>query len=255
VKLRCIMWRYFSVLLLLFLWQIVCFFDAVPNYVLPSPIEIMQGLWMIVISGMPPGHLLHNHVLYSLYRVFWGFSIACALGIPLGLLMGWFPLFHKVLSPIVELVRPIPPLAWIPIAIVWLGIGIRSAAFIIFLGAFFPVLLNTASGVLSVSPTLIDAAKTLNATQKDIFLKVLLPGSLPSIFVGLRIGMGIAWMTLVAAEFSGVKDGYGLGFMIMTARDIQKPDQILAGMLVIGMIGFIIDWLFRTWESKIRPCV
>jgi ABC-type nitrate/sulfonate/bicarbonate transport system permease component len=249
------MWRYLPVLLLLCLWQGLCFLGTVPNYVLPSPIEIMEGLGALLITGMPPGHLLHNHVLYSLYRVGWGFSMACALGIPLGLLMGWFPWFHRAFSPIVEVVRPIPPLAWIPIAIVWLGIGIRSAAFIIFLGAFFPVLLNTASGVLSVSPILIDAAKTLNTTQKDIFLKVLLPGSLPSIFVGMRVGMGVAWMTLVAAEFSGVKDGYGLGFMIMTARDIQKPDQILAGMLVIGMIGFIIDWLIRAWESKIRPCV
>jgi ABC-type nitrate/sulfonate/bicarbonate transport system permease component len=131
----------------------------------------------------------------------------------------------------------------------------RSAAFIIFLGAFFPVLLSTASGVLSVSPILIDAARTLNAKQKDIFLKVLVPGSLPSIFVGLRVGMGVAWMTLVAAEFSGVKEGYGLGFMIMTARDIQRPDQIVAGMLVIGVIGLIVDWLFRAWEARVRPCV
>jgi ABC-type nitrate/sulfonate/bicarbonate transport system permease component len=215
----------------------------------------MEGLGALLTTGMPPGRLLHNHILYSLYRVAWGFSIACALGIPLGLLMGWFPLFHRLLSPIVELIRPIPPLAWIPIAIVWLGIGMRSAAFIIFLGAFFPVLLSTASGVLSVSPILIDAARTLNAKQKDIFLKVLVPGSLPSIFVGLRVGMGVAWMTLVAAEFSGVKEGYGLGFMIMTARDIQRPDQIVAGMLVIGVIGLIVDWLFRAWEARVRPCV
>jgi ABC-type nitrate/sulfonate/bicarbonate transport system permease component len=249
------MWRYLPVLLLLCLWQILCSLGTVPNYVLPSPIEIMQGLGTLLTTGMPPGHLLYNHILYSLYRVGWGFSIACVLGIPLGLLMGWFPWFHRVFSPIVEVVRPIPPLAWIPIAIVWLGIGMRSAAFIIFLGAFFPILLNTASGVLSVNPILIDAAKTLNATQKDIFFKVLVPASLPSIFVGMRVGMGVAWMTLVAAEFSGVKDGYGLGFMIMTARDIQRPDQILAGMLVIGMIGFIIDWLFKAWESRIRRCV
>ncbi|MEW6140436.1 MAG: ABC transporter permease [Thermodesulfobacteriota bacterium] len=249
------MWRYLPVLLLLCLWEVLCLLGTVPNYVLPSPVEIMEGLGALLTTGMPPGRLLHNHILYSLYRVAWGFSIACALGIPLGLLMGWFPLFHRVLSPIVELIRPIPPLAWIPIAIVWLGIGMRSAAFIIFLGAFFPVLLSTASGVLSVSPILIDAARTLNANQKDIFLKVLVPGSLPSIFVGLRVGMGVAWMTLVAAEFSGVKEGYGLGFMIMTARDIQRPDQIVAGMLVIGVIGLIVDWLFRAWEARLRPCV
>jgi ABC-type nitrate/sulfonate/bicarbonate transport system permease component len=247
------MGRYLPLLLLICLWQAVCFLGIFPSYVLPSPIEIVKGFQALLTTGMPPGHLLYNHILYSLYRVGLGFGVACALGIPLGLLMGWFPQFYRLFSPIIELVRPIPPLAWIPIAIVWLGIGIRSAMFIIFLGAFFPVLLNTASGVLSINPILVDAAKTLNATQKDIFFKVLVPGSLPSIFVGMRVGMGVAWMTLVAAEFTGVKEGYGLGFMIMTARDIQRPDEILAGMFIIGMIGFTIDWLLRTWESSVRP--
>jgi len=247
------MGRYLPLLLLICLWQVVCFLGIFPSYVLPSPIEIVKGFHALLTTGMPPGHLLYNHILYSLYRVGLGFAVACALGIPLGLLMGWFPQFYRLFSPIIELVRPIPPLAWIPIAIVWLGIGLRSAVFIIFLGAFFPVLLNTASGVLSINPILVDAAKTLNATQKDIFFKVLVPGSLPSIFVGMRVGMGVAWMTLVAAEFTGVKEGYGLGFMIMTARDIQRPDEILAGMFIIGMIGFTIDWLLRTWESSVRP--
>ncbi|MHB8204633.1 MAG: ABC transporter permease [Desulfomonilaceae bacterium] len=245
--------RYIPLLVLLCLWQVLCSFGIVASYVLPSPIEIAAGFSDLVTVGMPPGHLLYYHILYSLFRVSVGFSVACVFGVPLGLLMGWSPRFHDLFSPITEIVRPIPPLAWIPIAIVWLGIGIKSAAFIIFLGAFFPILLNTASGVIAINPILIDAAKTLNATQRDIFFKVLVQGSLPSIFVGMRVGMGVAWMTLVAAEFSGVKEGYGLGFMIMTARDIQRPDEILAGMIVIGIIGFSIDWLFRTWESRIRP--
>lgn len=247
------MGRYLSLLVLLLLWQILCSAGIVPSYVLPSPIEVAAGFWSLLTVGMPPGHLLYYHIVYSLYRVSLGFSLACALGIPLGLLMGWFPRFRRSVGPIVEIVRPIPPLAWIPIAIVWLGIGISSAAFIIFLGAFFPILLNTASGVSSISPILIDAAKTLNFKQVDIFSKVLIPGSLPSIFVGMRVGMGVAWMTLVAAEFTGVKEGYGLGFMIMTARDIQRPDEIVAGMFVIGLIGFAIDWFFRAWESRVRP--
>jgi ABC-type nitrate/sulfonate/bicarbonate transport system permease component len=249
------MGRYLPLLVLLCLWQGLCAFGIVSNHVLPSPTEIATGFWSLLTVGMPPGHLLYYHIIYSLCRVSLGFSLACVLGIPLGLLMGWFPGFYRSFGAIVEIVRPIPPLAWIPIAIVWFGIGMGSAAFIIFLGAFFPILLNTASGVLSVNPILVDAARTLNASQKDIFFKVLIPGALPSIFVGMRVGMGVAWMTLVAAEFSGVKDGYGLGFMIMTARDIQRPDQILAGMLVIGLIGVIIDWLFRSWESRVRPCV
>jgi ABC-type nitrate/sulfonate/bicarbonate transport system permease component len=189
-------------------------------------------------------------MLYSLYRVALGYAIAALLAIPLGLLVGWSPVLLRTTRPLFEVVRPIPPLAWIPIAILWFGIGIKSAAFIIFLGAFFPILLNTISGVLSVQPILLEAARTLHAKEKDIFLKVLLPGAVPSIFVGMRIGIGIGWMTLVAAEFTGVKEGYGLGYMIMTARDIQRPDEILAGMLVIGVIGLLIDIGLRTAESK-----
>ncbi|HSO67462.1 MAG TPA: ABC transporter permease subunit, partial [Desulfatirhabdiaceae bacterium] len=140
--------------------------------------------------------------------------------------------------------------------ILWFGIGTGSAAFIIFLGAFFPILLTTISGVHAIDPILIDAARTLNATNRQILLKVLVPGAVPAIFTGLRVGMGIGWMTLVAAEFTGVKQGYGLGQMIMTARDLQRPDAIVAGMLIIGLIGSGIDRVFYlirnrliTWRS------
>jgi len=237
-------------LLMILIWQGLSSIQVIPSYKLPSPVEILLGFRDLLIIGVPPGNLLHNHVLYSLYRVALGYAIAALLAIPLGLLMGWSPGLMRMIRPLFELVRPIPPLAWIPIAILWFGIGIKSAAFIIFLGAFFPILLNTISGVLSIHPILIEAARTLHAKEKDIFLKVLLPGAVPSIFVGMRIGIGIGWMTLVAAEFTGVKEGYGLGYMIMTARDIQRPDEILAGMLVIGVIGLLIDIGLRAIESK-----
>jgi len=242
--------RFFIPLLLILIWQGLSSLQVIPSYKLPSPIEIILGFKDLLIIGVPPGNLLHNHMLYSLYRVALGYAIAALLAIPLGLLMGWSPKFLRMIRPLFELVRPIPPLAWIPIAILWFGIGIKSAAFIIFLGAFFPILLNTISGVLSIHPILIEAARTLHAREKDIFLKVLLPGAVPSIFVGMRIGIGIGWMTLVAAEFTGVKEGYGLGYMIMTARDIQRPDEILAGMLVIGVIGLLIDIGLRATESR-----
>ena len=238
-------------LTLIVLWQALSLTGVIPSYKLPSPIEIVLGFKDLLIMGVPPGHLLHNHVLLSLYRVFLGYVIASLLAIPLGLFMGWSPKLLDMIRPVVEVVRPIPPLAWIPIAILWFGIGIKSAAFIIFLGAFFPILLNTISGVLSIHPILLEAARTLHAKEKDIFLKVLLPGTIPSIFVGMRIGIGIGWMTLVAAEFTGVKEGYGLGYMIMTARDIQRPDEILAGMLAIGVIGLLIDMGLRAAESKV----
>jgi ABC-type nitrate/sulfonate/bicarbonate transport system permease component len=237
-------------LVLILIWQGLSSIQVIPSYKLPSPVEILLGFRDLLIIGVPPGNLLHNHVLYSLYRVALGYGIAALLAIPLGLLMGWSPGLLKMIRPLFELVRPIPPLAWIPIAILWFGIGIKSAAFIIFLGAFFPILLNTISGVLTIPPILIEAARTLHAKEKDIFVKVLLPGAVPSIFVGMRIGIGIGWMTLVAAEFTGVKEGYGLGYMIMTARDIQRPDEILAGMLVIGVIGLLIDIGLRATETK-----
>jgi ABC-type nitrate/sulfonate/bicarbonate transport system permease component len=153
----------------------------------------------------------------------------------------------------VELARPVPPLAWIPISILWFGIGLSSAAFIIFLGAFFPILLNTIAGVTSVSPTLVEAARTLGAGRRQVLCKVLLPGAAPSMFLGLRIGVGIGWMTLLAAEFAGVKSGYGLGHLIMTARDIQRPDLIMAGMAVIGVLGLSIDAGLRRLERRALP--
>jgi len=242
--------RFLLPLLLILIWQGLSSIQVIPFYKLPSPIEIILGFKDLLMIGVPPGHLLHNHMIYSLYRVALGYAIAALLAIPLGLLMGWSSKLLRMVRPLFELVRPIPPLAWIPIAILWFGIGIKSAAFIIFLGAFFPILLNTISGVLSIHPILIEAARTLHASEKDIFLKVLFPGAIPSIFVGMRIGIGIGWMTLVAAEFTGVKEGYGLGYMIMTARDIQRPDEILAGMLVIGVIGLLIDIGLRAAESR-----
>jgi ABC-type nitrate/sulfonate/bicarbonate transport system permease component len=242
--------RFLIPLFLILIWQGLSSIQVIPSYKLPSPVEIVFGFKDLLLVGVPPGHLLHKHMLYSLYRVALGYAVAAMLAIPLGLLMGWSTRFLRLIRPLIELVRPIPPLAWIPIAILWFGIGIKSAAFIIFLGAFFPILLNTISGVLSIHPILIEAARTLHATERDIFLKVLLPGAVPSIFVGMRIGIGIGWMTLVAAEFTGVKEGYGLGYMIMTARDIQRPDEILAGMLIIGVIGLFIDIGLRTIESR-----
>lgn len=243
--------RLLSPVLAVLAWQALASSGLIPAYKLPSPLAVLRGMQDLISLGMPPGHLLHNHIFHSLQRVFQGYFIAILIGIPLGLLMGWFRWLSTTLEPLVEMLRPVPPLAWIPIAILWFGIGNQSAAFIIFLGAFFPILLNTINGVRTIDPILIEAARTLHASQRFIFLKVLLPGAFPSIFTGLRIGLGIGWMTLVAAEFTGVRQGYGLGYMIMTARDIQRPDQIVAGMVVIGLIGLSIDAGLRLLERRL----
>jgi ABC-type nitrate/sulfonate/bicarbonate transport system permease component len=199
---------------------------------------------------MPPGYTLGGHCLSSLGRVMSGVTLAVALALPLGICMGYWRRLRDILHPFIEIIRPVPPLAWVPIAILWFGIGNTSASFIIFLGAFFPILLNTIEGVLSINKRLIESAVILGAREKDLFFKVLLPGSTPSIVTGIRIGIGIGWMTVVAAEFTGIKSGYGLGYMIMTARDIQRPDQIIAGMVVIGIIGFSLDLIIKKIEQK-----
>ncbi|MCB2187814.1 MAG: ABC transporter permease [Deltaproteobacteria bacterium] len=245
--------RWLLPLSLLLLWQVVCQIGLIPAFKLPSPLQVGQGLLGLYTRGLPPGHGLAEHLFYSLYRVGLGFLLAGVIGLPLGVILGWSPRLHNLVSPLVEIMRPVPPLAWIPISILWFGIGIRSAAFIIFLGAFFPILLNTIAGVASTNLRLVEAAKTLGANSREIMLKVMLPYALPSIFVGLRVGMGIGWMTLVAAEFTGVKSGYGLGYMIMTARDISRADQVIAGMVVIGLVGLGIDLGIRKVQALLIP--
>ena len=243
--------RLLPVVILLLLWQLLSSSGIIPPYKLPSPVAILLGFKDLLLVGMPPGKLLPYHIAYSLYRVALGYVAATLIAVPLGIIMGWSKRIREWIDPVVELIRPIPPLAWIPIAILWFGIGSKSAAFIIFLGVFFPILLNTISGVLSIDPVLIEAARMLNFSDRNILLKVLAPGAVPSIMTGMRIGLGIGWMTLVAAEFTGVKEGYGLGYMIMTARDIQRPDEIVAGMAVIGIVGLCIDLCLRAVESRL----
>jgi ABC-type nitrate/sulfonate/bicarbonate transport system permease component len=232
------------------IWQVFSLTGILPATKIPSPADIVYAVMHLAVNGLPTGKTLFLHCLYSVLRVASGFLCAVAVAIPLGIITAWSAYVRDFLSPIIEMIRPIPPLAWIPLAILWFGIGIKSAAFIIFLGCFFPILLSTISGVLSVDTLLVDAARTLGAKERDIFVKVFLPGATPSIYTGLRIGLGIGWMTLVAAEFTGVKSGYGLGYMSMTARDIQRPDLVVAGMAVIGLVGYLLDILLRFFESK-----
>ena len=233
------------------LWQLLSSSSLFVHQLIPSPWETMLSIKALSLTGLPQGYRLITHIEESLYRVLYGFSLALIVAIPLGIIMGWSKVLRELVTPLVEILRPIPPLAWIPLAIFWFGIGLKSAVFIIFLGAFFPILLSTVSGVLSVDTLLIEAARTLGARRRDIYVKILVPGATPAIYTGARIGMGISWMTLIAAEFTGVKSGYGLGYMIMVARDIQRPDHIVAGMIIIGVIGYTLDICLRGIEHTL----
>ncbi|MEM0350850.1 MAG: ABC transporter permease [Archaeoglobaceae archaeon] len=189
-------------------------------------------------------------ILYSLYHYAFGFSIAVILGVLTGLLMGYSKTFERILSPIVELLRPIPPIAWIPIAILLLKLTHTAAAFIIFIGAFFPVLLNTRHGVANVEIKYIEAGMTLGANKVEIIKKIIIPAAMPSILTGIRVGSGVAWMCVVAAELFGVS-AYGLGYQIEMARLYHAPEIVISYMLCIGLVGFLLDGIYRLIERKI----
>lgn len=211
-----------------------------PRGVLPTPQEIFTTIVRILVTNERDftGHVFSDHVASSLLRVFYGFILAAAVAIPVGLLSGWSVYAESISKPIVELLRPIPPFAWIPFAIIFFREPFDSA-FIVYLGAFFPILLSTTAGVKAVDSVLIDAAKTLGAKRRQLFRKVIVPASIPHIMTGIRIGLGIGWMTIVAAELVGVKGG-GLGVYIHSMSDIGRFDNVFAGMFLIGIIGFIM---------------
>ncbi|MDR0827682.1 MAG: ABC transporter permease [Desulfovibrio sp.] len=228
---------------LLLFWELFCLTQIIPEALLPSPPQVAKAFIELLYTGMPPGHRLPGHALYSLGRVLAGTGLAVLCGVPTGLVLGSSPKLRSLFMPVINFLRPIPPLAWIPLAILWFGLGFASAVYLIFLGAFFPIVLSTCSGVNSVDRLFVDSVRIFGAKQGAIWLKVLLPGAMPSILTGIRVGLGIGWMTLVAAEFTGIRGGYGLGYMIMNARDLQRTDEVMAGMAAIGIIGLGMEYL------------
>ncbi|WP_428561390.1 MAG: ABC transporter permease [Solidesulfovibrio sp. DCME] len=229
------------VLAALAVWQAVCLLGLTSPAMLASPGAVATALGELWATGMPPGKVLPLHAWHSLLRVLTGTGLAVACGLPLGLACGASAKARDMVMPLIDFVRPIPPLAWIPLAILWFGLGLASSAFLIFLGAFFPVMLSTCAGVRAVDPLYVDAVRLLGGGRAAVWGKVLLPGALPSVVTGVRVGLGIGWMTLVAAECTGVRGGYGLGYMIMSARDLQRTDMVMAGMAAIGLIGLCME--------------
>ncbi|MBW9223126.1 ABC transporter permease [Methanothermococcus sp. SCGC AD-155-E23] len=239
--------KFIAPLLGLALWELLALWLNNP-VVLPPVEEVIKVLINPQISILGTGTLLDN-TLVSIKRVLSGFILAGAVGVPLGILMGYYPLVMDLFDIIIELLRPIPPLAWVPLALAWFGMGETSMLFIIFIGAFFPILLNTIAGVKGVPKILIETAQTLGAKEKDILLKVVIPASLPSILTGLRIGAGIAWMCVVAAEMLPGSSA-GLGYLIMYAYSLSRMDVVIACMIVIGIIGLILDRGLRYIEDR-----
>jgi ABC-type nitrate/sulfonate/bicarbonate transport system permease component len=217
-----------------------------PAALLPSPVKVGQTFVQLASNG----ELLRNSVA-SLERIFYANLVALATAIPLGLLMGLYRPVEQLLDGVLTVLRPIPPLAWVPLSILWFGIGATSVVFITFLAAFFAILINTIAGARSIDKLLIRAALTLGAGQRRLMLKVFLPSTLPHIFTGFRIALGASWMSIVAAELVAATSG--LGYMISFYRELLRTDAIMVGMFTIGVIGFGMDYLSRVVEAKLLP--
>ena len=211
---------------------------------IPPPREVALALQDLAFGGINDDAFsatLLDHLLASVGRVYGGFALAALAALPLGILIGRVGLVRQLLDPSLQLLRPIPVTAWLPLAMILFGLGPRSAFFLVFLGAFYPILVNTIFGVRSVEPRLFEAASMLGCQGPAQFVKVVLPASLPAIFTGLRLGLGFAWVVIVVGEMTGVQTG--LGAIIMEARQLSRTEIVIAGMIVIGLAGFVSDRL------------
>jgi ABC-type nitrate/sulfonate/bicarbonate transport system permease component len=233
------------------LWQLVAdfiypSFNPTSRNIFPPPTAVVS----IAVDLLRNGELLH-HIGVSLLRVMLGFAVACAVAIPLGLSMGAWPAWRRQMSVVVEVLRPIPPFAWIPIGLLWFGVGDAQSIFVIFVASVFPILLNTVAGVDAVEPILQRSALCLGANRWRLFYNVILPAAFPQIVVGLRIGLGFAWMVLVASELIGSISG--LGYLILDSRNLGLPSLAFMGMMVIGLIGYLLDVGLRALERTLLP--
>lgn len=246
-RLREVGWRLILPALLIALWYV--FTEIKPLFhptLLPSPIAVVNIFVRLVKNGE-----LAKHIVASLERIFWANLAALALGVPLGLAMGLYRPVERLLDGLLSIFRPIPPLAWVPLSILWLGIGALSVVFITFLAAFFAVIINAIAGARAVDKLHMRAALSLGASRRRIMTHVVLPTVAPYIFTGFRIAIGVSWMSIVAAELIAASSG--LGYMITYYREVLRTDAIIVGMLTIGVIGLLMDLFTRWLEKRLMP--
>jgi NitT/TauT family transport system permease protein len=223
---------------LVLLWQVAAGRQSV--HVLPSAWETLAGMADLAKQG-----LLLKYAVASLFRVTWGFLAAAILAVPLGLTIGWYRRAEMAFNPLIQIFRPISPLAWIPIAILWFGVGDGAAIFLIFISCFFPILLTAINAVQGIPALYLNAGRNFGLSPAAIIYRVLYPAVMPQLITGLRISLGVAWLVVVAAEMIAVSSG--LGFLIIDARNAgNRYDLVVAGMVVIGVIGLLLDLLMRS---------
>jgi len=223
-----------------FWWLVVA---AAHSVIFPTPAAVLTGAWELAKDGS-----LWVHIGASLMRVAVGFGLAVCVAVPLGLWMGWVRGAFSTLNPIVQILRPISPIAWIPIAILWFGVGDASPIYLIFISSVFPMIVQTIAGVHTIEKRYLRAAENFSVSRRTLFLRVVIPAVLPQILVGMRIGLGVAWLVVVAAEMIALHSG--LGYMIIDARNAgNRYDLVIAGMIIIGLIGLALDGVMRMLEG------
>ena len=231
------------------LWSGLAASGMVPNSFLPAPWEVVTRF--VQLLGQPfAGSTLPKHLASSFLRYAMGFGLAALIGIPLGLLMGWFRWLDDIVTPIFDGLRFIAPIAWVPFAALWFGTGIGGPVMIIFSGAFPPCVINAYRGARFVDRNLIDAAEMLGTKSLRMILEVLLPASIPSIVAGLRVAAGLGWQSLVGAEL--IVASSGVGYMMVQGQSAVSTTTVIAGMVAIGIVGVIIDVALRAFESAVR---
>ena len=221
-------------------WAIVIMTHSV---VFPTPWQVVTGTAELIRDGT-----LWQHIGASLFRVGTGFGLAVIVAVPLGLWMGWVKGAYLTLNPLFQMLRPISPIAWIPIAILWFGVGDMSPIFLIFISSVFPMVVQTVAGVHTIEKRYLRAAANFGVSRATLFRQVVIPAVLPQIIVGMRIGLGVAWLVVVAAEMIALRSG--LGYLIIDSRNAgNRYDLVVAGMIIIGLIGLLLDGLMRLLEG------
>ena len=229
-----------AIVLGIILWQAVAIYIVQDPFILPGPADVLSAF----VALLGKGTLLQDFAA-SLLHFAIGLGAALLIGIPIGIAMGWNRRFDAFLDPVIEILRPIPPLAWIPFAIVWFGLTAYSAGFVIFIGAVFPIVINTYSGFRSVPRVFVEAGKMLGCIKNSYLIRyIAFPAALPSVAAGIRIGSGVGWMCLVAAELFGVSK-FGLGQKLWFSYNLHQMDSVVVYMILLGLTGLLLDWMFR----------
>ncbi len=238
-----------GVALLMGVWTLAATSGIMPRHFLPTPLDVFNRLQYLITNSFA-GHLYHEHLLASIGRFLMGWALAVGIGVPLGLLMGWYRLLDEIVTPLFDAVRFVAPLAWVPLAALWFGTGIGGPLLIIFVGSFAPCLISAYRGARLVDKRFVEAGQTMGANASQMLRHILLPGAFPSIIAGLRVSAGLGWQSLVGSELIVV--GAGLGYLMVQGQGNLSTTTVLAGMIGIGIVGFLIDIALRAAESAVK---